>query len=98
EQAGRRAPGQVRHHHRLPTPAPYQFGLGQRRLAVRAVEEVVAALDPHVRTQLREYPVRGRLVEGHDRVDAVERGDQPGPVGLRDDRPARTLQRADRLV
>src|SRR6266480_7925242 len=76
----------------MPAPAADQLGLGQGGFAVRAVEEVVTALDPDVRAQPVEDPFRGQLVERDDRVDAVERGDETGPVRLPYHRPGRSLQ------
>src|SRR5205823_12069463 len=62
------------------------------------VEEVVAALDPDVRAQPVQQPVRGQLVEDHDGVHAVQGGDQTGPVGLRYHRAGRPLERAHAAV
>ena len=76
---GRAAPrtGRPSRHHGL---------LGQLRGAV------VAAFDEDVGAQ-PSSAARRVLVEHDDGVDAVERAEQGGPVGLADERPARPLRR-----
>src|SRR5215207_10301012 len=89
---GCRPPLVIRHDHDVAAPAAHQPGLGE------GVGGVVAALDPDVGAQLPEHPLRAVLVEHHDLVDAAERAQHLGAVGLAVDGPARPLEPGDRIV
>src|SRR5215207_2169290 len=92
DQPARRTAGDVRHDDGAPAP------LGQRRSLRELADRVVAALRPHVRAQLAQDRAWVVLVEDRDGVDAAQRLQHGGAVGLRNERTAGALQAADGVV
>src|SRR4051794_34745286 len=82
------APGHVGHEHDATAP-------GGERLRLRQVRDgVVAALDPDVRAQALERARRLVLLEDEHRVDAAQRPQDGGAVGLRHERAVLALEPA----
>ena len=61
------------------------------------VDGVVGALAVHVGLQQLEQRRHRRLGKDHDVIDRAQRGHQLGAIGLRQHRPRRPFQSANRL-
>src|SRR4051794_37737492 len=92
DQSGTRFPVDERQDDRLAAPALEHGRLGQLAAGV------VAALGPHVRAQALERVGRRVLVEDEDGIDAPQRAEDRGAVGLADHRPPLPLEPAHRGV
>ena len=58
----------------------------------------VSPLDKHVRTQAFDEPLRSRLVEDRDIIDAFKRRKEQRPIPLPDNRPRGTFEGPHRAV
>src|SRR4051812_35314867 len=92
DQARRRPALQVRHHDHRAAPAPQHLGLGDPPRAV------VVALHEHVGPQALERAHRGRLVEDHHLVDALQTPQDRRAVALADEWSLRALQSPYRAI
>lgn len=84
--------GSERHHYDAPSPA-FHF-----RCADDGVFRIVATLDDHVGLEMPDEIERRVLRKNYDEIDAFERRQHVGALGIAAHRPGRTLEAPHRLV